>query len=160
MCKPRQKASDRNGQKALGAAAAAPEGPPGAVGAPGPAVVGTRRPPTSGWGPRPGQRQRPCLAARAARRAAAKHHFIGWVRASMSKIYVSSTARWFQPHQARTTVSKLPHDGLDLARDTSIGQFLIGIVLLCSVARQEGKHLIVFRKEARTWREELGTSNS
>ena len=116
--RPRQKASDRNGQKALGAAAAAPEGPPGAVGAPGPAVAGTRRPPTSGWGPRLGQRQRPCLAARAARRAAAKHHFIGWVSASTSKIYVSSTARWFQPHQARTTVSKLPHDGLDLARET------------------------------------------
>ena len=42
----------------------------------------------------------------------------------------------------------------------TIGQFLIGIVLLCSVAREEGKHLIVFSKEARTWREELGTSNS
>jgi hypothetical protein len=55
----------------------------------------------------------------------------------------------------RTTVSKLPYDVVwTLPERHTTGQFLIGIVLLCSVARQEGKHLIVFSKEARAWREE------
>jgi hypothetical protein len=159
----RQKASDRNGQRALGPplprrkvakarpeprdrlamARSGPVSPAGAHGCHGSASGSGR---ASQRGQRE-ERQRSTISLAGSAPARLKSMFLAQHAGS------SRTKRARRFRNYHTMVWTLPE------RHT-IGQFLIGTVLLCSVARHEGKILIVFSKEARTWREELGTSNS